>query len=118
LAVEAELGARDLHASLGTLLELGDHVEVWPAHVGGSLSAARLSLKTSSTIGYESRIQPAAIAAAPGVVQRLTTSIPTGPPERWPVAWSRANRRTREHLPPSPPLLDAEALHERSGDGE
>jgi len=117
LAVEAEFGARDLHASLGSLLELGDHVEVWPAHVGGSLcGGAGLSLKTSSTIGYERRFNPLLSLPLEQFVQRLTTSIPTRPPNV--ALLVEANRRTREHLPPSPPLLGAEALAQALGDGE
>lgn len=59
LAVDAHLGAEALHSSLSSLLGLGDHVEVWPAHIGGSLcGGANLSGKTSSTIGFERRHNP------------------------------------------------------------
>jgi len=109
LAVEAELGARDLHASLQSLLELGDHVEIWPGHVGGSLcGGAGLSLKTCSTIGYERRNNPLLSLQAPEFVRRLTSSIPARPPNVAHVV--EANRRTREHLPARPSLLDADAL--------
>src|SRR4051794_9858572 len=54
LAVDPKDGARALHASIGRLLALGDHVELWPGHVGGSLcGGAGLSTKTSWTIGFE-----------------------------------------------------------------
>ena len=54
------VGGAGLAARLALALdELGDHVEVWPAHVGGSLcGGAGLSLKTCSTIGYERRTNP------------------------------------------------------------
>ena len=57
LAVEKEQGARALYASLHSkLLGLGDDVEVWPAHLGGSLCGGPgMDLKVSSTIGYERR---------------------------------------------------------------
>jgi hydroxyacylglutathione hydrolase len=56
LAVEKEEGARDIFGSLNALLELGDDVEVWPGHLGGSLCGGpSIDLKVSSTIGYERR---------------------------------------------------------------
>src|SRR5690349_16021942 len=59
LAYEPTEGAHALHASLHQLMGLGDHIEVWPAHVGGSLcGGAGLSGKTSSTIGFERRNDP------------------------------------------------------------
>ncbi len=60
LAVEAEDGARAMFASVhDTLLEFPDDVEVWPAHLGGSLCGGPgMDLKPSSTIGYERRHNP------------------------------------------------------------
>ncbi len=57
LAVEKEDGARDIFHSLRVkLLALGDDVEVWPGHLGGSLCGGpSIDLKVSSTIGYERR---------------------------------------------------------------
>ena len=56
LAVEKEEGARGIFGSLRGLLELGDDVEVWPGHLGGSLCGGpAMDLKVSSTIGYERR---------------------------------------------------------------
>src|ERR671931_10459 len=46
LAVEPEEGARGLYRSLARLLEHEDFVEVWPGHVGGSLSQARRNSST------------------------------------------------------------------------
>ena len=51
--------AVERHASadtLSSLLALGDEVEVWPGHLGGSLcGSAGIDLKTCSTIGFERR---------------------------------------------------------------
>jgi glyoxylase-like metal-dependent hydrolase (beta-lactamase superfamily II)/rhodanese-related sulfurtransferase len=81
LAVEAHDGATDLHASLRGLLELGDHIEVWPAHVGGSLcGGAGLSGKTSSTIGYERRNNPLLQASDAEFVKGLIAGIPASRP--------------------------------------
>ena len=57
LAVEKEDGARDdLPLAARELLALGDDVEVWPGHLGGSLCGGpAIDLKVSSTIGYERR---------------------------------------------------------------
>jgi hydroxyacylglutathione hydrolase len=55
LAVERETGARELFRSLrDRLLRFAPGCEVWPGHVGGSLCGGPgLSLKVSSTLGYE-----------------------------------------------------------------
>ncbi len=57
LAVEPRDGAADMFRSLHErLLVLPDEVEVWPAHLGGSLcGGSGLDLKSSSTIGFERR---------------------------------------------------------------
>src|SRR5215208_4313910 len=55
LAVEPREGAAEMFRSLHErLLALPDEVEVWPAHLGGSLcGGSGLDLKSSSTIGFE-----------------------------------------------------------------
>ena len=109
LAVEAELGARDLHASIRALLELGDHVEVWPAHIGGSLcGGAGLSLKTSSTIGYERLSNPLLGLEQSAFVESLTGSIPARPPNVQEIV--HLNRRTLGDAPPLTPILAATEL--------
>ncbi|MCA1705733.1 MAG: MBL fold metallo-hydrolase [Actinobacteria bacterium] len=50
---ELELRAKHLHASLQTLLELPDHVEVYPGHYAGSVCGRGMDGKPSSTIGRE-----------------------------------------------------------------
>lgn len=109
LAVEAEAGARAMHASLAALLELGDHVEVWPAHVGGSLcGGAGLSHKSSSTIGFE-RLHNALLGAAEAdFVRCLTEAIPTRPPNVARIV--TLNQRARLESPAVPALINSEAL--------
>ncbi|MET0558147.1 MAG: MBL fold metallo-hydrolase [Solirubrobacterales bacterium] len=59
LAVDPQDGAKALRETISRLCELGDCVELWPGHVGGSLcGGAGLSPKTSSTIGYERSANP------------------------------------------------------------
>ncbi len=67
LAVEPREGAADMYRSLHErLLGLDDAVEVWPAHLGGSLcGGSAIDLKTSSTIGFERRHNPAVAIADP-----------------------------------------------------
>src|SRR4051812_11380656 len=57
LAVEKEEGARGIFHSLhDRLLALPDEVEVWPAHLGGSMCGGPgMDMKVSSTIGFERR---------------------------------------------------------------
>ena len=60
LAVTAEEGARDIFRSLhGGLLGMAAEVEVWPGHLGGSMCGGpAMSMKVSSTIGFERRHNP------------------------------------------------------------
>ena len=57
LAVDRDEGARDIFRSLHEkLLCLGDSVEVWPGHLGGSLCGGPgMDMKVSTTIGFERR---------------------------------------------------------------
>jgi hydroxyacylglutathione hydrolase len=80
LAVEAVDGARDLHRSLRTLLELPDGVEVYPGHVAGSLCGAQMSSKASSTIGFERRFNHALNVAEDDFVAESTGSSAPRPP--------------------------------------
>jgi hypothetical protein len=74
-------GATVMHASMKHLLALGDHVEVWPAHIGGSLcGGAGLSGKASSTIGYERRHNPLLQMDEEQFVCALVAAIPAKPP--------------------------------------
>jgi hydroxyacylglutathione hydrolase len=82
LAVEPEEGARELHRSIRRLLEHDDYVEVWPAHVGGSLcGGAGMSEKPGSTVGFERRFNPLLrIAGEDEFVRELTGSPTPQPP--------------------------------------
>lgn len=111
LAYEPGEGARALHASLTTLLGLGDHVEVWPAHVGGSLcGGAGLSHKTSSTIGFERRANPMLTMAEADFVGCLTGNLPSRPPNIDRIVG--LNRRAAGAVPAQPRALAGEQLTE------
>jgi rhodanese-related sulfurtransferase len=104
LAYEPAEGAGKLHATLHELLGLGDHLEVWPAHVGGSLcGGAGLSMKTSSTIGFERIHNPLLSMDAPDFVDGVTSSLPCRPPNVDRIVG--LNRRTDGRIPAEPGLL-------------
>ena len=116
LAVTATEGARALHASLRRLLALGDHVEVWPAHIGGSLcGGAGLSGKTSSTVGFERRHNHLLELDEPQFVTGLTASLPSRPPNIDRIVG--LNRRTSGALPAEPESLDGSPLRRALADG-
>jgi rhodanese-related sulfurtransferase len=116
LAVEATEGAHALHASLRRMLALDDHVEVWPAHIGGSLcGGAGLSSKTSSTIGFERRHNPLLSLDEDVFVDDVTADLPTRPPNIERIV--ELNRRSAGSSPPEPGLLGGDALLSRVGTG-
>jgi hydroxyacylglutathione hydrolase len=108
LAVEKEDGARDVFASLHALLELGDDVEVWPGHLGGSLCGGpSMDLKVSTTIGYERRHNALlGIADEDAFVVRTTAGLRPQPPNFKAIV--AINRGPLERRP-----LDAEPLTPR-----
>jgi hydroxyacylglutathione hydrolase len=82
LAVDPREGSVALHGTLARLCLLGDGVEVWPGHVGGSLCGGPgLSPKTSSTIGYE-RVANPLVTAGSGedLFRALMAEVPPRPP--------------------------------------
>jgi glyoxylase-like metal-dependent hydrolase (beta-lactamase superfamily II)/rhodanese-related sulfurtransferase len=107
LVLDAEAGALLLHASLKPLLALGDHVEIWPAHVGGSLCGGPgMSAKTSSTIGFERRCNPLLEAGPEEFVHGLVSNIPPRPPNVDRIV--SVNQHGRAEPPPLPELAPCE----------
>jgi glyoxylase-like metal-dependent hydrolase (beta-lactamase superfamily II) len=83
--------ARELHGSIGRLLELGDGVLVYPSHYGGSICGRALSANPFSTIGYERVHNPAlAYADAESFARALLVDLP--PPPIGQAAIVAANR--------------------------
>jgi glyoxylase-like metal-dependent hydrolase (beta-lactamase superfamily II)/rhodanese-related sulfurtransferase len=117
LAYEPSEGASALHATLTRLLgELGDGVEVWPAHVGGSLcGGSGLSHKTSSTIGYERRHNTPLTLDESRFVRAVTTSLPSRPPNIERIVG--LNRAARAASPSEPGELSPEPLGALVGQG-
>ncbi|MGZ4168549.1 MAG: MBL fold metallo-hydrolase [Solirubrobacteraceae bacterium] len=116
LAVEATEGARALHASVRRMLELDDHVEVWPAHIGGSLcGGSGLSSKTSSTIGFERRHNPLLELDEERFVAGLIADLPSRPPNIERIV--DLNRRAGNAAPPEPGVVAGDALLSLLGTG-
>ncbi|MFL5846056.1 MAG: rhodanese-like domain-containing protein [Solirubrobacteraceae bacterium] len=116
LAVDAGEGAEALHESLQRIFALGDHVELWPGHVGGSLcGGAGLSPKTSSTIGFERlSASPAALEHDP-FVGTICGATPPKPPNIERIV--ALNKGPLDAEPSVPELLDAEGLRAELGAG-
>jgi hydroxyacylglutathione hydrolase len=56
---QAEESARAYCATIQKkILQLPDHVEVFPTHVAGSLCGGSIGSRLSTTVGYERRHQP------------------------------------------------------------
>lgn len=115
LAVDPAAGARDLHASLQSLFSLGDHLELWPGHVGGSLcGGAGLSAKTSSTIGLERRVQPVFALGADDFCEHVALPGLPKPPNLTRVV--QLNHGPLGDEPAAAPLLGTDALASRGLD--
>jgi hydroxyacylglutathione hydrolase len=116
LAYAAQDGAHALYGSLRGLTGHEDHVEVWPAHVGGSLCGGEnLSGKTSSTVGFERRHNPLLTLAEQPFVEELTHSLPTKPPNIDRIV--SLNRATEYVAPPKVIALAPATLAERLAAG-
>ena len=82
LAIKPEEGAAQLYDSLHSkLLNLPDSVEIYPAHVSGSLCGKAMSAKGSSTIGFERRYNlPLTVNDSAEFVKEVTSELPPQPP--------------------------------------
>jgi len=110
LAVEARAGADAMFDTLRRFQTLDDEVELWPAHVGGSLcGSTSLTSATSSTIGQERQANPLfSVVDRTQFVTEVTAHMPTRPP--------RVDRVVELNLTgaesPAPPArLGYDALH-------
>src|SRR5437660_1758563 len=83
VAGDARGQARLLHASLQRLLELPDHVVLYPSHYAGSVCGRGLSGNPVSSIGFE-RAHNALLAVtdADAFADALVAEMPPPPAER------------------------------------
>jgi hydroxyacylglutathione hydrolase len=89
---DPESSARELYASIERLLELSDHVLVYPSHYGGSVCGRGLSGNPFSSIGFERRHNSAlAHPDAASFAQALLVDLPPAPANQREIV--DANRR-------------------------
>jgi hydroxyacylglutathione hydrolase len=83
VAGDARGQARQLHASLQRLLELPDHVVLYPSHYGGSVCGRGLSGNPISSIGFERRHNPLLSTVDPDAfADALLSDMPARPVEQ------------------------------------
>jgi hydroxyacylglutathione hydrolase len=88
----SERAARQLHSSINRLLELPDHVLVYPSHYGGSVCGRGLSSNPFSSIGFERRHNTALEHRdAAGFAAALLRDLPPAPADQRGIV--QANRR-------------------------
>jgi hydroxyacylglutathione hydrolase len=94
VAGDARGQARLLHASMKRLLELPDHVVLYPSHYAGSVCGRGLSGNPVSSIGFERAHNPLLALTDPGAfADALLAEIPPPPAEQERiVAANRAGR--------------------------
>src|SRR5437868_3977017 len=90
--------ARLLHASLQRLLDLPDHVVLYPSHYGGSVCGRGLSGNPFSSIGFERSHNPLlSLADADVFASALLAEMPPRPAEQEQIV--AANRVGRTVIP-------------------
>jgi hydroxyacylglutathione hydrolase len=95
---DAEGQARVLHASLRRLLELPDHVVLYPSHYAGSVCGRGLSGNPVSSIGFERAHNPQlAFPDAAAFAEALVAEMPPRPLEQERIV--AANRSGRIGTP-------------------
>ena len=119
---EAEESARAFCATIQKkILNLPDHVEVFPTHVAGSLCGGRIGSRLSTTIGYERRTSPilAEVNAKDQFVEECLRldNLPAVPPY-----WRRMRAHNLAGVRPlgvlgEPPALTVEEFKRARGDG-
>jgi hydroxyacylglutathione hydrolase len=83
VAGDARGQARVLHASLRRLLELPDHVVLYPSHYAGSVCGRGLSGNPVSSIGFERALNPLlALADAEAFADAVLADMPPAPAEQ------------------------------------
>ena len=118
LAIEKADGARGIFASLqGQLLGLGDDVEVWPGHLGGSLCGGPgMDMKISSTIGFERRHNPVlSISDVDEFVETALAGLGPQPPNFRAIVELNRGPLLTEGVE-LPPLAPRQVEQKRAGD--
>jgi hydroxyacylglutathione hydrolase len=119
---QAEAAAREFCRTIQTkILELPDHVEVFPTHVAGSLCGGNIGSRLSTTVGYERRTNEilATVSSKAEFVEQCLRldNLPAVPPY-----WKRMRRQNLAGVAPlgvlgEPPALDPDAVRRAARDG-
>jgi hydroxyacylglutathione hydrolase len=89
---DPEPRARELFRSVGRLLELPDHILVYPSHFGGSVCGRALSANPFSSVGFErSHNQALAHGDEDAFARALLVDLPAAPADQAMIV--AANRR-------------------------
>lgn len=109
LAVPGEEGASVLYDSIfERLLKLDDGVEVYPAHVAGSLCGRGMNSKTSSTIGFERKYNSAVVPRSrTEFVRDMNENLPQRPPNMYNIVERNRGDYAHSEAPLMPRPLDA-----------
>ena len=92
VAGDADGQARSLHASLRRLLELSDHVVLYPSHYAGSVCGRGLSGNPVSSIGFERAYNPLLAFADPAAfAEALVADMPPPPAEQEQIVAANRN---------------------------
>lgn len=119
---QAEAAAREFCHTIQTkILELPDHVEVFPTHVAGSLCGGNIGSRLSTTVGFEKRTNAilAEVASKDEFVEQCLRldNLPAVPPY-----WARMRAQNLAGVAPlgavgEPPALGTEAARRAAGEG-
>ena len=109
LAVPGEEGASVLYDSIfERLLKLEDGVEMYPAHVAGSLCGRGMNARTSSTIGFERKYNDAIAPRSRGeFVHDMNENLPQRPPNMYNIVERNRGDYASIAAPLMPRPLDA-----------
>ena len=119
---EAEASAKEFCSTIQTkILELADHVEVFPTHVAGSLCGGNIGSRLSTTVGFERRTNEilARVSSKGEFVEQCLRldNLPAVPPY-----WKRMRRQNLAGVAPlgvlrEPPALKPAAVKRLVQDG-
>jgi hydroxyacylglutathione hydrolase len=119
---QAEAAAKEFCATIQTkILELPDHVEVFPTHVAGSLCGANIGSRLSTTVGYERRTNEilSKVSKKGEFVEQCLRldNLPAVPPY-----WKRMRRQNLAGVAPlgvlrEPPALQPDTVERARRDG-
>jgi glyoxylase-like metal-dependent hydrolase (beta-lactamase superfamily II) len=119
---QAEAAAREFCRTIQTkILELPDHIEVFPTHVAGSLCGGNIGSRLSTTVGYERRTNEilARVSSKDEFVEQCLRldNLPAVPPY-----WRRMRRQNLAGVAPlgvlgEPPALEPDAVLRAARDG-